>query len=176
MLFQPGDFIPVDVIVMEGGGIRVDEFDVTGEILPVWKEKNSIITQGSRVVNGSGKGIVRSIGKDNGDKHLRILESQPKASPSRIAVDRNFFVLWLFLSLPFLVWYIEARNLALVLGVFIVFSLLIFILQNDLFQEKLQVAFLKKKDLKNGEPLSRMYHPFRKLLTWILRVLIKQEF
>lgn len=63
VLFQAGDLIPADIKLVEAVGLEVDEFELTGEIMPVMKkvegsDSDVILYRGSRLIKGSGSGIV----------------------------------------------------------------------------------------------------------------------
>jgi len=75
--FETGDIIPADMRLIEANELCINESVITGEALPVDKitkkidEKNlmphemkNIGFMGTTVVNGSGKGIIFSVGKE----------------------------------------------------------------------------------------------------------------
>ena len=66
VVLQAGDFVPADLNLVEARGLEIDEFEITGEILPVIKkvdDPDRILYMGSRVVRGTGKGIVIATGE-----------------------------------------------------------------------------------------------------------------
>nr|MDO8115637.1 HAD family hydrolase [Candidatus Sigynarchaeota archaeon] len=68
LLLQMGDIVPADAKLLEASGLEIDEFDLTGEIFPVEKKvegnKDMMVYGGSRVIRGSGKGIIVAVGAD----------------------------------------------------------------------------------------------------------------
>ena len=64
---QAGDLVPADLELLEARGLEVDEWDLTGELMPVEKrvdEEPVFLYRGSRVTRGSGKGIVVAAGEE----------------------------------------------------------------------------------------------------------------
>lgn len=59
VVLQTADVIPADLKLVEANGLEIDEFDITGELLPVIKEVGEadvILYAGSKVTRGTGKG------------------------------------------------------------------------------------------------------------------------
>ena len=68
VLIQTGDIVPADLKLLEAFDLEVDEFGLTGEIMPVPKcvgpETAARVFRGSIVLRGHGKGIVIATGDD----------------------------------------------------------------------------------------------------------------
>jgi Ca2+-transporting ATPase len=68
VLIQTGDIVPADLKLLEALDLEVDEFGLTGEIMPVPKcvepETEVRVFQGSHVLRGHGKGVVIAAGED----------------------------------------------------------------------------------------------------------------
>ncbi len=77
VFFETGDIIPADLRLLEADELSINESSITGESFPVEKiikpitkkdlmpqEMKNTAFMGTTVVNGSGKGIVYSTGKD----------------------------------------------------------------------------------------------------------------
>jgi Ca2+-transporting ATPase len=68
VLIQTGDIVPADLKLLEASDLEVDEFGLTGEIMPVPKcvkpEADVRVFQGSHVLRGHGKGVVIAAGED----------------------------------------------------------------------------------------------------------------
>jgi len=67
VLVQAGDLVPADLELLEAHGLEVDEWGLTGELMPVGKrvgEEDVYLYRGSRVTRGSGKGIVVATGEE----------------------------------------------------------------------------------------------------------------
>jgi P-type Cu+ transporter len=82
---RPGDSIPVDGVVIEGRS-AVDESMVTGESMPVEKEKDASVIGGT--INGTGSLVMRAekIGSDN--MLARIVQMVAEAQRSRAPIQR----------------------------------------------------------------------------------------
>jgi P-type E1-E2 ATPase len=66
VVLQAGDIVPADLKLVEASGLETDEFDITGEIMPVIKkvdEQDGILYMGSRVTRGTGRGRVIATGE-----------------------------------------------------------------------------------------------------------------
>ena len=82
---RPGDSVPVDGVVIEGRS-AVDESMVTGESMPVEKEKDAKVIGGT--INGTGSLVVRAekIGADT--MLARIVQMVADAQRSRAPIQR----------------------------------------------------------------------------------------
>ncbi len=82
---RPGEKIPVDGVVLEGGG-AVDESMITGEPIPVKKETGSAVTGGT--INGTGSFIMRAEKVGNETLLARIVQMVGAAQRSRAPIQR----------------------------------------------------------------------------------------
>jgi Cu+-exporting ATPase len=89
VLVRPGERIPVDGVVLEGRS-QVDESLITGESLPVLKEKNQAVIGGSINTDGLLKIETRVIGSETTlSKIIRLVEdAQAEKAPIQRLVDR----------------------------------------------------------------------------------------
>jgi len=82
VLIQTGDIVPADLKLLEALDLEVDEFGLTGEIMPVPKcvkpEADVRVFQGSNVLRGHGKGIVIATCEDT--EYGKILKQSGRYS------------------------------------------------------------------------------------------------
>jgi Ca2+-transporting ATPase len=62
LVLESGDMIPADALVIEMIGLRVEEAALTGESVPVNKEKDEMIFAGTQIVHGKCSALVVSTG------------------------------------------------------------------------------------------------------------------
>ncbi|KAL3161892.1 hypothetical protein ABBQ38_008979 [Trebouxia sp. C0009 RCD-2024] len=67
MLFETGDIVPADGIIITGNTIRVDESQLTGEADDVLKDANKdpLLLSGSKVLEGNGRALVIAVGPNS---------------------------------------------------------------------------------------------------------------
>ena len=89
-----GEIIPVDILLTEGNGIKMDEFELTGQTLYARKEiypkcqeikdkgginvPSPLILSGTKCVQGNGKGIVLCVGSHSQKNITRIINETDK--------------------------------------------------------------------------------------------------
>lgn len=61
---EMGNQVPADLILIESGGVEVDESALTGESVGVYKEMGKEIYMSTQVLKGQGEGMVVSCGMD----------------------------------------------------------------------------------------------------------------
>jgi len=148
LLLQAGDLVPADLKLLEARGLEVDEFDLTGEIMPVDKKVNGediLVYRGSRVTRGNGKGVVIAAGEETEyGKILKQRWGQVKYKfPSLI--KRRYFTLLVFLLPPFIISLTRYGNLALTCTVYLAMAVIVVLMQNDeLFKYVLTSSEVKK--------------------------------
>jgi Ca2+-transporting ATPase len=134
VIFQAGDIIPADLRLTEARNLEVDEFEITGEIMPVIKDiagSDDMIFMGSRVIKGSGRGIVIAIGEQT--EYGKVLEQGWEGNGGnewRIFKMKYLYLIGLLLP----VFVIELIQTGHVLGTvifYLLLSLIIVVLQND---------------------------------------------
>jgi len=75
VLLQARDLVPADVELVEARGLEVDEWELTGEIMPVEKRVGGeavYLYRGSTITRGSGKGVVVATGEET--EYGKLLE------------------------------------------------------------------------------------------------------
>ncbi len=91
VVLQAGDMVPADMQLVEARGLEIDEFDVTGEIMPVARmvdDEGGLIYKGSRVTRGTGKGIAVAVGEQSEYGQILKQERQsrvPQRQPLKIS-------------------------------------------------------------------------------------------
>jgi Ca2+-transporting ATPase len=134
LLLQAGDLVLADVKLIEVRGLEVDEFDLTGEIMPVDKKINEeevFVYKGSRVTRGNGKGVVIALGEETEyGKILKQRFGQVKYKfPSLIR--KRYFMLLVFLLPPFIASLTRLSNLALICVIYLAIAVSIVLMQNS---------------------------------------------
>ena len=127
---RPGDKVPVDGTVFEGSS-SVDESMLTGEPLPVKKEKNDDVTGGT--INGTGSFILRAerVGGDTTLSQIvnMVADAQRSRAPIQKMVDKvsSYFVPLVVLAavLAFIAWSILGPSPALAYALIAAVSVLI---------------------------------------------------
>ncbi len=102
LLLQAGDLVPADLKLVEATGLEVDEWELTGEIVPAEKkvgDEDVFIYRGSRVTRGRGKGEVVATGQES--EYAEILK-QPweRAGQKSPALIKGRYLILLVLLLP----------------------------------------------------------------------------
>lgn len=102
VLVQTGDIVPADLALDGNNLLEVDEFEITGEIMPVIKSsasETSFVFAGTRVIRGSAYGRVVAIGEET--EYGRIQQqSAALAAPDRAAWLNKSHQTCLYLLLP----------------------------------------------------------------------------
>ncbi|NMB80394.1 MAG: cation-transporting P-type ATPase [Ignavibacteria bacterium] len=134
VLIQTGDVIPADLKLIEARSVEIDEFELTGELLPVRKtiaEKDVFVYMGSRVICGSAKGIV--IAKGNETEYGRIMaqSSVTEESPWSRTINRDQLVFLLLLIPAAWISIFQSRNRLETVLVFLLIGFFVILIQND---------------------------------------------
>ncbi|EKD99799.1 MAG: hypothetical protein ACD_22C00172G0009 [uncultured bacterium] len=97
IVLKEGDRVPADAQFISGTNITVDESLLTGESVPVNKEKDSSFYSGTLVVRGQGIAKVTNIGTES--KIGKIGKSIQKIKIQKTTLEKNTGVLVKYLSL-----------------------------------------------------------------------------
>ena len=89
ILVQPGERVPIDGVIVEGQS-DLNQAQITGESMPVWKEPGDEVYSGT--VNGSGS-LILKVTRLVGDSTLHriiemVTEAQARQSKSQKFIDR----------------------------------------------------------------------------------------
>lgn len=121
---KPGEKIAVDGIVVDGI-THINEAFITGESIPVKKEKGQEVIAGSINYEGTIKYTAEKIGKESTVSQivkLVVEMSNTKAPIAKIA-DKisGYFVPWVIVIaiISFISWFIITKNLAFAINIFV---------------------------------------------------------
>lgn len=147
VVIQTGDIVPADLKLIEARSLEVDEFDLTGELLPVFKvgDENTTVYRGSKVISGTGKGMVVAIGEQT--EYGQIFKQKwEQSQPSELRlVDKRYFWLTILYLPAFVIQLFQSNNPALVIVVFLLFSFTLNLLQNDDLFKHLIISGIVKR-------------------------------
>jgi Ca2+-transporting ATPase len=138
VVFQAGDIVPADLKLIEARGLEIDEFEITGEIVPVVKKVDAddvTLYMGSKVVRGSGKGIVIATGGQT--EYGNVLKQEWEYNkPHQLKIFKIRYLGLIGLLLPaFLLTFARFNNDIWVVAFYFLWSVILMLLQNnDLFQ------------------------------------------
>ncbi len=127
---RPGEKIPVDGEVIDGRS-SVDESMITGEAIPVEKEKGSKVIGGTLNISGSFIMVAKHIGKET--MLAQIVQLVSEAQRSRAPIQRladlisSYFVpaVLLIAIITFFTWTFLGSNLAMTYGLISAIAVLI---------------------------------------------------
>lgn len=107
LVLESGDIVPADAIVFEMIGVQLEEAALTGESVPVSKEKDEIIFAGTQIVRGKCSALVIATGMDTElGKIAGLVQQAEEATPlqKKIArLTRTLAILALIASLVTLI-------------------------------------------------------------------------
>ncbi len=155
LLLQAGDLVPADLKLIDARRLEVDEFDLTGEIMPIDKRVDGeavLVYRGSRVTGGSGRGVVVATGEET--EYGEILKQRwgEVKLESPPLFRRKYLILPLFLLLPLLIFLNSQGNPPIIWVIGIVTALFIVLLQNsELFDYLLflrEIKGLKRQNVQ----------------------------
>lgn len=159
VLFQAGDLIPADIRLVEAAGLEVDEFELTGELMPVMKtvggsDGDVMLYRGSRVLKGSGMGIVAATGEDTEYGEILKQSLEQKKRPEFRIIYKKHLVLAGFLLPPLAISLYRYENPSFICMVYALVAACIVLMQNDeLFKYIILSDEIKKLEEQNIEVL-----------------------
>ena len=138
LILQAGDLVLADLKLIEANDLEVDEFELTGEIMPVKKNgegKDFFVYNGSRVIRGSGKGVVIATGAKTEYGKILSLRYRPVTRNLPPLLKKRYFFLPFLLIPPFLVDLSIASNLLFICLIYVAMAVFLLFIQNsDLFK------------------------------------------
>ncbi len=106
VLIQTGEVVPADLKLLEASDLVVDEFELTGEIMPVEKhvtpEADTLVFEGSTVLRGHGRGVVIATGENTEYGKVLKQSSQYDEVENLPIVKKRHFLALLLLLVPVL--------------------------------------------------------------------------
>lgn len=144
---QAGDVVPADLQLVEARGLEVDEFEITGEIMPVLKKvgaADAVLYMGSRVVRGAAKGTVVALGEHT--EYGKVLrEDWEDEKPAKFPLFKTRYLGLILALLPaVLIAIVRTHQVVGAVGLYGLAALALIVLQNDaLFRSYLTNAELK---------------------------------
>ena len=148
VVIQVGELVPADLKLIEVRDLEVDEFDLTGEILPVFKDvsnDNGIIYMGSKIVKGTGRGVVEAVGEQT--EYGKVLKQEWVEYKSyQFRIFNKQYLILAGLLLPAFAFFITHSKFDVALvSIYLLLSIVLILLQNDeLFKYLLTSNELKK--------------------------------
>lgn len=162
VVLQAGEIVPADLKLVEARALEIDEFDITGEILPVIKEVKDddvMLYMGSRVIRGTGKGFVVATGEQT--QYGEILkQAWEQNKPYEFRIFKIKYLGLLGLLLPaFLIHLALAHKEAAIIAAYSLWSVILILAQND----DLFTYILISNQLKNFSRLNIQIRDLRTL-------------
>lgn len=136
VLIQTGDTIPADMKLIEARSLEVDEFDITGELIPVYKtitNEDVLLYMGSRVVRGSAKGVVVALGDETEYGRIISQTSTPDKFHWKQLIHRDQLTILLLFIPAFTISILQSQNLIVTIFDFLLIGIVSIFLQYDLF-------------------------------------------
>jgi len=133
VLLQAGDLVPADLKLVEATGLEVDEFELTGEIMPVIKKVNGSdvrVLKGSKVIRGTGKGYVTATGEQTEYGKISKQGWELEKGYDFHLVNKGHFILLLLLLPALVIALMRYHNPAVIFGVFLPLAAIVVFLQN----------------------------------------------
>ena len=130
VIVRPGEKIPVDGIVLDGGS-AVDESMITGESIPVEKHANDEVIGGTLNKTGSFRFRATKVGRDTALASIirMVKDAQGSKAPIQRVVDTvsGYFVpaVMILAILAFIVWYVFGPEPRLIFATIVLVTTLI---------------------------------------------------
>ena len=153
VLLQAGDLVPADLKLVEATGLEVDEFELTGEIMPVIKKVNGSdvrVLKGSKVIRGTGKGYVTATGEQTEYGKISKQGWELEKGYDFHLVNKGHFILLLLLLPALVIALMRYHNPAVIFGVFLPLAAIVVFLQNTrLFKYLIVTSEIKGLERQN---------------------------
>ena len=150
ILIQAGDLVPADINIIEAISLEVDEFELTGEILPANKtadDYHNILYKGTQITRGMGKGIVSAVGEQTEYGKIRSMSTEVYNPNDFKLVSVAYLISVSLLVPPFIVGLMNNDNIVATTAKYILLAALFILIQND----QISMRFLVTKELQRYE-------------------------
>lgn len=133
VVVQAGDIVPADLRLTKTTGLEANEFDLTGEIMPVIKgvRDNAMLYRGSSIIKGSGSGIVVATGEQTEYGQITKQLWEQNETYKLHFIEKKYFILVALLLPPFIIRAAKSSNPALLILIYLISSVAFVLLQND---------------------------------------------
>lgn len=153
VVLQVGEIVPADIQLVEANGLEIDEFEITGEILPVHKkvkDNHDFLFMGTKVTRGTGKGLVVATG-DKTEYGGILKQEWEKNRPFEFKLFRTRYLWLLGLLLPALLIDLSRSNNHIIVIAFYLFcSVVLVLLQNTQLLYQWIISHYLKEYQKSG--------------------------
>jgi len=148
VVLQAGDIIPADLKLVEARGLEIDEFELRGEIMPVIKkvdDEDVMLYMGTRVIRGTGKGIVIATGKQT--EYGKVLKQEWEHNkPHELKIFKTRYLILVGLLLPAFIIHLERSNNDIwAVAFYFLWSVILILLQNNELVQYILVSNELKK-------------------------------
>ena len=142
VVLQTADIVPADLKLVEANGLEVDEFDITGELLPVLKRVgvDVIIYMGSRIIRGTGKGVVVATGGQTEFGKILSQSVEQNRTYKFQFIEKKYLGLVLLLLPAFIIQVTQSNNAIGVITLYLLLSFFLILLQNNELFKYLSVS------------------------------------
>ncbi len=166
VVLQTADIVPADLKLVEANGLEIDEFEITGEIMPVPKrvEEDVIIYMGSRIIRGTGKGVVVAIREQTEFGKILSQSWEQNQTYKFQFIEKKYLGLVLLLLPAFIIQMTQSNNIIGVIAFYSLLSVILVLLQNNELFKYLPVSSELKSlrsfniQIRDTRALERMSH------------------
>lgn len=148
IVLQAGEIVPADIQLIEARELEIDEFEITGELLPVTKEvtgNDVFLFMGSKILKGEGKGVVVAT-REQTEYGAILNQEKNHFSDFHSKIFNNLNWRSLLLILPALIISLIFSMITIEFLIFFAFYILLFSLfqNNELFKSIFLSRVIKK--------------------------------
>jgi ATPase, P-type (transporting), HAD superfamily, subfamily IC len=159
VVLQAGDIVPADLRLVEAARLEVDEFELTGEIMPVIKgaaaDGDSLLYMGTRIIKGTGKAIVVATGDQT--EYGEILKPiwEPNKTYQFSIIQKKYFIPVLMLLPAWIMSLKQSQNRIWITVFYSLLALIFLLSQNNGLVNylliKKEIKKLKRSQIQIGD-------------------------